>query len=827
MPEPHAPSPQDLTPALETSAAGGAAMRLERIEIEHFRAIAQAKIDFPDGLIGLVGANGSGKSSVLAAIVYALYGSEALPYKKASLIGPGGDLRVAFHFTLGGLSYVVERTLRRRDLAAAAVLTVDGGERARGAEAVSNEIRRLLGGHTELLVSRFVGQKQLNALSSLEAAPRKRLILRLLGVEAAESAVVALRERVTDFDRAVKSRRLALPDLEVVRLEHQRAQEELTVAEAALATARKDHERIEREAEAAERERLAAESVATAAIGIATAIEVTGATLTDLQREHDRLDEKVAELGDPTAELTDLSGRIAAIETSGDELATLHSAAQLRRSLPDLTMRVSTIRGEIGRLESLESTHLTLTSTGTTAEQRLGDLQSELLLAKAERESAEAALSELRARLTLTRETAEEASRRLAALSESDRGVCRSCGRAYEDLASARTHLTDEIGRAKEQIRSTEESGRTTRSRAEAAAMRLDELDREIGELRQQRDQGVGAGAELRLTRAELLARREEITRTQAEIALAEAVAYDLERHQLLEAMTTELPLLLARRSGLTLKAAALAHSREDQRRIEQRQQEALARRVELEAEAKAVGLDPVALEAIRTRQAQANEALAGSRERVARAEGQQQLVAERTVRLGGDLARHQALLAEIGLLLADRSRADLARELMDRFKVELIGKIRPALARKASSLLRDLSDGRYGRLDLDEEYEVSIGNAGALRPIRECSGGEEDLANLCLRLAISQLINESRGIGATFIVLDEVLGSQDPDRQERIMALLPRLAGHFGQILMVAHIPSIQDRFPSVIETNFDPASETSVIYYPEPSNSAPLEAS
>jgi exonuclease SbcC len=149
----------------------------------------------------------------------------------------------------------------------------------------------------------------------------------------------------------------------------------------------------------------------------------------------------------------------------------------------------------------------------------------------------------------------------------------------------------------------------------------------------------------------------------------------------------------------------------------------------------------------------------------------------------------------------------------MEGFKTALIGRIRPALARKASLLLRELTEGRYADLALDEEYEVSIGVGGRMRPIRECSGGEQDLANLCLRLAISELVTESTGIGATFVVLDEVLGSQDEERRDAIMALLPRLGGHFGQILMVAHIPSVQDRFEQVIATEFDPITETSVV--------------
>ena len=45
---------------------------------------------------------------------------------------------------------------------------------------------------------------------------------------------------------------------------------------------------------------------------------------------------------------------------------------------------------------------------------------------------------------------------------------------------------------------------------------------------------------------------------------------------------------------------------------------------------------------------------------------------------------------------------------------------------------------------------------------IERFSGGEEDLANLCLRLAISEVITERAGGVFNFIILDEIFGSQD-----------------------------------------------------------------
>ena len=63
-------------------------------------------------------------------------------------------------------------------------------------------------------------------------------------------------------------------------------------------------------------------------------------------------------------------------------------------------------------------------------------------------------------------------------------------------------------------------------------------------------------------------------------------------------------------------------------------------------------------------------------------------------------------------------------------------------------------------------------------------SGGEEDLANLVLRLAISQMIAERAGQPLSLLVLDEVFGSLDESRRQHVAGAAaaagrPLPAGH------------------------------------------------
>jgi len=133
-------------------------------------------------------------------------------------------------------------------------------------------------------------------------------------------------------------------------------------------------------------------------------------------------------------------------------------------------------------------------------------------------------------------------------------------------------------------------------------------------------------------------------------------------------------------------------------------------------------------------------------------------------------------------------------------FRVSLIGRIRPTLSRYAKTLFLELCENRYEDLELDEDYEIYIYDQGERLPISRFSGGETDLANLCLRIAISLLISESSQVGFSFIILDEIFGSQDTLRKENILNALARLKNRFRQIFLITHIDDIKDSVENLV---------------------------
>ena len=148
-----------------------------------------------------------------------------------------------------------------------------------------------------------------------------------------------------------------------------------------------------------------------------------------------------------------------------------------------------------------------------------------------------------------------------------------------------------------------------------------------------------------------------------------------------------------------------------------------------------------------------------------------------------------------------------LLREELDRaftdLRADLNAQLRPELSEIGSGFLRDLSRGRYSDLELDEDYKVALLEDGEVKPV--ISGGEEDIVNLALRLAISQMIADRAGQPLSLLVLDEVFGSLDEERRNAVVELLRGLGDRFPQVILITHIDQLRDGFDRVVRVTYD----------------------
>ncbi len=88
-------------------------MKVLSLKLVQWRSFERCELDFPDGLIGVVGSNGSGKTTLAEAIGWALFGKLRPGAKVNDVRRQGADGRslVELAFRLGDVVYRVERVV--------------------------------------------------------------------------------------------------------------------------------------------------------------------------------------------------------------------------------------------------------------------------------------------------------------------------------------------------------------------------------------------------------------------------------------------------------------------------------------------------------------------------------------------------------------------------------------------------------------------------------------------------------------------------------------------------------------------------------------------
>jgi len=179
-------------------------MRFERVGIRNFRSHSDTELSLRSGVTVIHGVNGSGKSSLLEACFFALYGSAAIQGTLDDAIANGAEgMSVTLSFTHDGAEYRVEREVKLRGDTAQTTTCVletpDGPiEQVRDVE---NRIESLLRMDADAFVNcAYVRQGEVNKLINASPGERQDMIDDLLQLGTLET----YRERASDARVGVK-----------------------------------------------------------------------------------------------------------------------------------------------------------------------------------------------------------------------------------------------------------------------------------------------------------------------------------------------------------------------------------------------------------------------------------------------------------------------------------------------------------------------------------------------------------------------------------------------------------------------------------------------
>ncbi|MFL5735834.1 MAG: AAA family ATPase [Actinomycetota bacterium] len=181
-----------------------------------------------------------------------------------------------------------------------------------------------------------------------------------------------------------------------------------------------------------------------------------------------------------------------------------------------------------------------------------------------------------------------------------------------------------------------------------------------------------------------------------------------------------------------------------------------------------------------------------------------------------GDLERK---LEHVGTLTEEiaeqRSRLirfdALAKELRaDRVISFLQAEALQLLAAAGSQRLATLSSDRYRlAFEGDEFFVVDTWNGEERRSVRTLSGGETFLASLALALALSEQVRSlsvSEKARIDSLFLDEGFGTLDPESLEVVVDAIEQLGGDGRMVGVITHVQELAIRLPARIEVEKSP---------------------
>jgi len=791
-------------------------MRISYLELRNYRRFREMKLQFPDGIVGILGANGSGKSTLIEGVAWALFGNteEVVRTSRESIRTVGASSSestfAALEFELDGSEYRIEREMSGKSMTMKAKLASGDRVLAEGDRPVRTAVEKLIGmDHKSFFTSVFARQKELNALQNVAAGERKKAVLRMLRIDGIDDALKEIRADKRDVAERIKGAEKTLidghgRDREMMIAEALPGLEkDLQEAETLLKASEEAESRASREFSEAKRTRDELRKDYDAHTTASRDLSAKRSALGELRSRREKLSKRIGDARAKLSGLPELESAEKEWKTVSERLEKLDGERQKAQQAAHLSEEVKSEEKQSSQLrQELSEVRKTILSLPDLAKQK-----ENLKLLKDEADEAKQEIvkktSELQTKVSERTKAATKDRSKLEEIRRAGRdGVCPTCERTLEDAYELlMSKLAEDIEKAEQEVSSARSEmdrlGAELKALAkkdEAIKKKGDWLDNESDRKRTLEAKAEGITDRIHGLEARVEERRKEL-------AAVGEIHFSAEDHNRIRKDRDRLRPLhdeYVRTKGFeeeTKRNEAEFAEVEDtisKRSLEEEGLNDLVQKLEPKKSQYELAVKHVD-EKMNTLTAAKDEArMRGNRKEAAAAE------------LAGARKDIETIARVKKGIEDERRRTDqlaLLEDVVVSFRDHLIGKIAPTLAELTSHVVEMMTDSKYSRVELDDAYEIQLDDQGVAYPLSRFSGGEADLANLALRLAISRVIAERTGaVPINFLILDEIFGSLDPARKRSVMTALSGLSTQFRQIFLITHIDDVKDLMGYVI---------------------------
>jgi len=730
-------------------------LTLKSIRIRNFRAIKELTFQpKEEGITGIFGANGAGKTSVLTAVMFALYGVRPKDITVAGLrrIGSGEEeCSVSVVFSHAGQIVEVIRELKGAKNRPVVNIYVDGQtESMTSSGAADGWMRRRLGVTAEGFLTAFVvRQKELDAFVRALPSERKAIIEKLAGVDTINDALKKAREDEKDSKKTLD----ALPGSQD---QVDNAGADVDFFNNATGEAQESLERVQLTLDALRDERTA----------LMTKLNASRENQTALTRVQNKVNNLTAEIPNLEQQLQ----RVSYVKDldEGEDVDTLRQKYQtVNALLSETRTKESNLRAAVNNLQTSKSQ---LTSSLENKKQRLVSLEESITSDKvsvdAETETAVTRLNEISRKTVQLGGQNSDLNESLQALHDND--DCPTCKTHLANPEALRNQFKDIIKTNQETI----DDLLVEQEKLFESTRVLELQKRQLVELDELRDSVKNIETQL----AELVEQINVQTPLVAELT-KQVTSVEAEQQRVVDLGSKARSLKEDRDlyASLLERKDVAALDLETARREEKELSEAFSVRDFHDIESK--------LEKTRVDFENASNANTELTSKLTESKIRFETARSNYTRSYEQWNKKKALATA-------HAAKSLTTDVLEQFRQEVVASIAPEVSDYATSLISDMTNGDFTEVKLDTEFKASLVDAeGVERPVSWLSGGEESAVALALRLAVAFLIT---GGNPELLWLDEPLTAQDKDRRSAILSMIRKLP--INQILMINHAQEAQD---------------------------------
>lgn len=781
-------------------------MILKKLQLKNFKQYGNLELNFREGLVGVVGKNGSGKSSVFEAILLCLFGKISLDkdHYKSSWVQQKESVFLELTFEVQGKDWRVIREFRGKALAPKAGLYNQKDEMiATDSTPVTREIIRLLGMDKDAFTrSVFSGQKELGIISNTKGEERKRMVRKMVGLDKLDDIQKIIREDRNTLNKEVQGqRKLLLTGDELQGVENQ------------LVTFQKESKKLEKEEEGFKNifekkneKYQEAKKVFDEQSGLSRQFNQLNLELGKWEKGVEGLKENLSKNNQEAERLSLLEKELKLIQPKVDAFLDQKKREEVfekerlkfdnqKSFLEQQKMLFSQQKSLQTKLASYKKDFPEGFDLKKDGVEKKGLLQKSI----SQQDIYEQEISKCRTQKGTIQGRIED--RKSIVINIQNLGKDASCPTCLQPLINS---YDETIGKLQKEIEAYEKEELTkiisTIEKLEEQILvkkkESRQLENELNDLR-------NIFTQISICEKEIKENQNDLQRVKNGIDSFGKIDYDSRQHLELKKVIADFQNTFIQFKSNENEVAKKSQLEEDSKTLKERISKGEQSINEQKKAIKVLKFSPEKFNEIH----QKMDAL-----EIEKDEAQNiwqkllqhwQEVKAKLQSTQKELDAHLKIENQIAESQASFFQLEELNGIFQTFKTQILERVRPSISHTSSQLFQKITRGRYEGITVDENFEFQILEDGEYFPISRFSGGEVDLANLCLRIGISRAIAELSGSeeGLSFLGFDEIFGSQDEDRRFEILKALDHLKEQYRQIYIVSHINSIKEHFPEILE--------------------------